>query len=72
MWYEINVSKNGMHFFATHERSIQTETELIEVLKEFRESFKEENGFKIIVSKWKSTGQNFSNEEIENMLAQNK
>lgn len=72
MWYEINVSKNGKHFFATHERSIQEQTKLIEVLKEFKHCFRSEEGFKITVNKWKSTGENFSEEEIERILSQNK
>lgn len=26
MWYEINVSKDGKHYFATHKRSIKVES----------------------------------------------
>lgn len=51
MGYEINVSLNGKHFFATHERSIRTTWELTKVLNVFKEKFPPEEGYKITVYK---------------------
>ena len=51
MGYEINVSLNGKHFFATHERSITNKWELQKVLKVFAEKFPSEEGYKISVYK---------------------
>ena len=49
MGYEINVSLNGKHFFATHERSIRNTWELKKVLSAFKEKFPPEEGYKITV-----------------------
>lgn len=35
MYYKINVSLNGKHFFATDERSIKTKAKLYDVLEVF-------------------------------------
>jgi len=51
MGYEINVSLNGKHFFATHERSLTNVWELQKVLKVFLEKFPPEEGYKITVYK---------------------
>lgn len=51
MGYEINVSLNGKHFFATHERSLTNVWELKKVLKVFCEKFPPEEGYKITVYK---------------------
>lgn len=47
MAYEINVSKNGKHYFATHERSISTMEKLIELKNHFEIAFPEKEGFKL-------------------------
>lgn len=70
MWYEINVSKNKNHFFATHERSIVTHGKLIAVLKEFQNAFPKEKGFEISVSKMKTTCETFDNDDIERILGE--
>lgn len=57
MYYEINISLNGRHFFATAERSITSESELKNVYTALKERFKEEDGFKLSVTKWSKTGQ---------------
>lgn len=69
MWYEINVAKNGRHFFATHERSIKAKDELIEVLKEFKRAFREEDGYKITVTKWETKGYGFDEKETNDILS---
>ena len=51
MNYEINVSLNGRHFFATHERSITNSSELMKVFKVFVEKFPESEGYKISVTR---------------------
>ena len=39
MYYEINVSLNGSHFFATHERSINCKDQLKRVYAALAETF---------------------------------
>lgn len=56
MYYEINVSLNGRHFFATHERSIVNETKLKEVYRVLKKKFPQEEGYDITVSCIKTTG----------------
>jgi hypothetical protein len=51
MYFEINVSLNGFHLFATHERSINNINELKEVYKVFKEKFLESDGFKLTITK---------------------
>ena len=56
MYYEINVSKNGYHLFATAERSITTQTELKRVLDIFKTKFPKEEGYEMSVTKWEKIG----------------
>lgn len=49
--YEINVSLNGHHLFATHERSLFNENEFIRALKIFVEKFPESEGYSISASR---------------------
>ena len=64
MYYEINVSLNGQHFFATAERSVTGEWKLREVYKVFKEKFPEEEGYKIDVTLWNKAGKHI---DVENM-----
>lgn len=48
--YEINVSLNGRHFFATANRSATTEGEAKRLFKELTQRFPESEGFKVEVS----------------------
>lgn len=57
MYYEINVSLNGKHFFATSERSITNPWDLREKLKVFIQKFPESEGYKLSVTKWGKVGQ---------------
>ena len=50
MSYEINVSKDGNHLFATHERSTRHEVETVKLTELFVEKFPESEGYKISVS----------------------
>ena len=47
MYYEINVSLNGRHLFATAERSITDKSKLKQVLEVFKEKFPESEGYKL-------------------------
>ena len=57
MYYEINVSKDGKHLFATAERSITVNWELEKVYKLFKEKFPENEGYKISVTHWNKVGE---------------
>ncbi len=50
MYYEINVSLDGQHFFATAARSITTTFKLREVLHQIVTRFPKEEGFVVTVS----------------------
>jgi len=56
MYYEINVSQNGKHVFATHERSISTESKLLELLTLFTEKFPKKAGFNITATRMSKLG----------------
>lgn len=56
MYYEINVSLNGQHFFATDKRSITNKQALEKVYKVFKEKFSPEDGYDIIVSRIETVG----------------
>lgn len=47
MYYEINVAKNGRHFFATAERSITDKQKLKMAIKIFKEKFPLSEGYEI-------------------------
>ena len=57
MHYEINVSKNGAHYFATAERSITTSKKAKEVYDQLRAAFLEESGYSITISRWQTVGE---------------
>jgi hypothetical protein len=56
MYYEINVSLNGQHFFATDKRSITNKIALKVIYKIFKEKFPVEEGYHISVTKYETTG----------------
>ena len=56
MYYEINVSLNGQHLFATAERSATNEWTAEKLYKLFKEKFPEENGYKISMTRWEKIG----------------
>lgn len=56
MYYEINVSLNGQHFFATDKRSITNEIALKVIYKILKEKFPTEEGYNILVSHIEITG----------------
>lgn len=56
MYYEINVAKDGYHFFATAERSITNWKQAKEMYNLFKEKFPESEGYHISMTKWEKTG----------------
>lgn len=50
MSYEINVSRNGSHVFATHERSLTDTKKARETLYLFKEKFPEKEGYNVTIS----------------------
>lgn len=56
MYYEINVSKNGKHFFATAERSITSFMQAERMYAIFKEKFPESEGYEISVTEWNKVG----------------
>jgi hypothetical protein len=56
MSYEINISKNGKHYFATAERSLTTLSESTKVYNELKEFYPESQGFNLSMTKWEKIG----------------
>lgn len=54
-YYEINVSLNGRHYFATHPRSIQSERDLLKVYADFEKKFPKKDGYELGVTYHPST-----------------
>lgn len=65
MSYEICVSKNGRHLFATHKRSITCLHELKPAYKEISAAFPTDKGYEISVSRWQTTGTTVLPSEME-------
>ena len=58
MAYEINVSKDGKHFFATHERSLGlSKRHTKKVYDKLVEAFPANEGYLIEISCWQTTGE---------------
>lgn len=56
MYYEINVSLNGQHLFATDKRSITNKIALEVIYRIFKAKFPTEEGYDIMVSLYETTG----------------
>lgn len=63
MYYEINVSKEGTHFFATAKRSLETRFKAREMFMLFKEKFPESEGYELWVTCWTTRGQDVSFDE---------
>lgn len=64
MYYEINVALNGRHFFATHQRSLHTESEMKKCLEIFVEKFPESEGYNITIEHCRCVGKLYTVNEI--------
>lgn len=56
MYYEINVSLNGQHLFATAERSLTTWHSAKMAYELLRERFPASEGFGVTMTRWESVG----------------
>lgn len=56
-YYEINVSKDGRHMFATHPRSLQDEERALKCLKLMRKKFPVSEGYNVSMTYWNCKGQ---------------
>ena len=65
MYYEINVSLNGRHFFATAERSIISKSQLIEMVPVFQAKFPEAEGYRVSATVNHKTGQHLDLSNLE-------
>ena len=65
MSYEINVSKNGRHVFATHERSLDgLESEAVALFELFREKFPASEGYAITLRKFRNSSEEIAHYDI--------
>ena len=65
MYYEINVSLNGQHFFATDKRSITNKIALKVVYNILKQKFPIEEGYDITVSQYETIGKFIDMENIK-------
>ena len=65
MYYEIIVTKNGLHLFATASRSCQTLSDMKIVYRELASRFKEEDGYQIMITRWETAGTQIDKSIIE-------
>lgn len=56
MYYEICVSLNGVHFFATAERSLRSEEKYLQALEVFKQKFPNSEGYALSATRWEKTG----------------
>ena len=56
MYYEINVSLNGQHLFATDKRSVTSTQTLENIYKILKEKFPTEEGYNINVTQYETVG----------------
>ena len=61
MWYEINVSKDGKHYFSTHERSISTLEQAVEIRDRLKKAMPEEEGFEYTIHQCQKTSVEIKN-----------
>ena len=60
-WYEINVSKDGRHLFATAKRSITNKWDLERVFPIIKRKFPEDEGYKVSVAAQVEYGRRYEN-----------
>ena len=71
MYYEINISLNGKHFFATHQRSIDSSGKLIQVFKTLNLKFPESEGYEIITTFYSDSGFIRSRDQVNEAIETN-
>ena len=55
-YVEINVSRNGVHFFATAKRSARTLEQAVVLIMEIKKRFPESEGFDVSATEWRALG----------------
>ena len=65
MYYEINVSLNGQHLFATHPRSLRTREEARRVYDLLSAAFPESKGYLLSLSKHEECHRTLSRTDLE-------
>jgi hypothetical protein len=68
MYYEINVARDGMHFFATAKRSITDKDKLKEVYELLKNKFPVSDGYDISVYRVTEKIDSLAGEEIELLI----
>ena len=63
MYYEINVSLNGQHFFATDKRSITNKIALDVIYRVLKTKFPQEEGYHITVTYYETIGRHINMEQ---------
>jgi len=67
MYYSINVSIMGRHFFATSEHSLTNESKLKEVYKAMLKAFPVSKGYEISITRWEKCGYDVKPADIAKM-----
>lgn len=63
--YEVNVSRNGQHFFATAPRSLLTRQQALDAVNAFMERFPAEDGYKVTCYGKAETGREMTMAELQ-------
>ena len=69
MYYEINISLHGKHFFATDERSLTSWFDVIKVYPVLKQKFPAEEGYEITITKHELIGYMLEQEELKELDA---
>jgi hypothetical protein len=56
MAYEINVSLNGSHYFATHERSLRDSEKAVAMAQHFQKLFPASAGYEVTLAHYTHAG----------------
>jgi len=67
MYYEIIVSLKGVHYFATHKRSITSGKALKAIYNDFKTRFPEGDGFEVYATKYVEAGHHLLDNEINSL-----
>lgn len=70
MHFDINVSKDGTHFFATSSRSVQDRRKLAQVLPAIREAFTAADGYRVTVSWVTTSGTYIGDDELAAIIGE--
>lgn len=63
-YYEVNVSKDKSHFFATAPRSLTNKTMAYEVFNVLVAKFPKHEGYKVTLAYWQEHGEQLASSEV--------